>query len=1138
MAKFTTPEVVKACSAFNRLVESVINNGGATSRCGLTRTPSMSNPEVTPLSQPRMVTSTLTREWSTAILSTEHIELQATAMGLDCRGQMALLGGKKYLGLVSLAHASPSLDVVSKLSRPTSKWEAAKISWNPNDSNRESVAMSWNDRVELFQVRDETVESVAQLRFHSRIITDFDWNHHDPNCLASSSLDSLVYQWDTREPANPVLTFNGMVPISHVRWNRHNAHQLVTTHEGEVKIWDQRRVKMPLQFISAHSSRILSIDWSQSSPNQFVTSGQDCTVKFFDLVGEPKRPDKVLKTAVPVFRARYTPFGEGLVTVIIPQLHRNDNTLFLWNTRHMESPLHCFFGHKDVILDFDWRVLQGTTDMEMVTWSRDHTLRMWKVSTALQNQCGVDCLSEEASISNESDSEDKDGEDTETKAGALEAQESLEDNEAEKTLTRSGGLDLLQEVEETPESLSSEADLQSREATPLRSLGRKNSTLLAQEFQSLDMSNIKYITIESLDWARRTCRVSASFLGKITFHRVFLRITFPRDYPRSSAPMFTIGRGTTLDIASRTSIVEAMKMTANQHVRRNLSCLEPCLLQLEALIDQMRRGGGGEPFSSSSDILTMCNNTMPGSMETVKKNLTPPPPSAFQIGAESDSEMLESNIRSLYDSNVPYPRISGARFCSNDYLVVFCQTDTAAKLVRSSPGNTLILTPRALPAFESSLHLCQQLDMVNSICPINSRGSGFRQSPIKYQGSTSSLAYTNSSSSLVNVKQHQEQSSLKTAGRFNICRVRSGSSEDVKIPMSRRASGANSMKDQKVERPLGGTRVAIYNISTLLPIRKSLALSYLLPVGKAKDRKRSCLENARIAAREGFDHRARAWQICAQVMEKVEHKAKRNEIPWSVHPLGRVLFDRLINQLIQHSDIQTAALMVCFLKSMRPPEPKNPTPIAVNTLKSKVQLSPKRQGSSLVSPSKLAAHYRSPSEGKRNKFWFLKPGALPLPASNSPYHTIHIGSTNGKDLVPNSDMTKTMSNVQSLGSEINLEHLFTSHPRDSRSNSWSDALEEEAASEAPSPSLSEEAKEDTFLDTEGISKLLDPALEVFHDRLKFTYANVLQNWGLMIERCALLKNLNRSPCSRHFGLEMTMKCYACDLDTGFHSQCP
>ena len=53
------------------------------------------------------------------------------------------------------------------------------------------------------------------------------------------------------------------------------------------------------------------------------------------------------------------PFGEGLVTVTVPQLRRGENSLSLWNILNMNSPItspvNTFVGHSDVVLEFQWR---------------------------------------------------------------------------------------------------------------------------------------------------------------------------------------------------------------------------------------------------------------------------------------------------------------------------------------------------------------------------------------------------------------------------------------------------------------------------------------------------------------------------------------------------------------------------------------------------------------------------------------------------------------------------------------------------------------------------------------------------------------------------------------------------------------
>ena len=56
----------------------------------------------------------------------------------------------------------------------------------------------------------------------------------------------------------------------------------------------------------------------------------------------------------------WQPFGEGLVTVVVPQLRRGENSLLLWNINNQAAPVHTFVGHTDVVLEFEWRrVNQG-----------------------------------------------------------------------------------------------------------------------------------------------------------------------------------------------------------------------------------------------------------------------------------------------------------------------------------------------------------------------------------------------------------------------------------------------------------------------------------------------------------------------------------------------------------------------------------------------------------------------------------------------------------------------------------------------------------------------------------------------------------------------------------------------------------
>lgn len=80
---------------------------------------------------------------------------------------------------------------------------------------------------------------------------------------------------------------------------------LATAHDGDVKLWDQRKGTAPVQYIAAHLAKIHGLQWSPHSENQLATSSQDGTVKFFDIMN-PRRAEFILSTASPVWRAKFT----------------------------------------------------------------------------------------------------------------------------------------------------------------------------------------------------------------------------------------------------------------------------------------------------------------------------------------------------------------------------------------------------------------------------------------------------------------------------------------------------------------------------------------------------------------------------------------------------------------------------------------------------------------------------------------------------------------------------------------------------------------------------------------------------------------------------------------------------------------
>ena len=119
-------------------------------------------------------------------------------------------------------------------------------------------------------------------------------------------------------------------------WERISGKTLATAHKGEIKIFDIKNLKMPKEYISAYPSKLFSLDFSPVRENQLV-SCTATTIKMWDLSSasccQPVHTIQVNREYDSVWKVRYTPFGEGLVSLLYPStIRREPNNLLLWST--------------------------------------------------------------------------------------------------------------------------------------------------------------------------------------------------------------------------------------------------------------------------------------------------------------------------------------------------------------------------------------------------------------------------------------------------------------------------------------------------------------------------------------------------------------------------------------------------------------------------------------------------------------------------------------------------------------------------------------------------------------------------------------------------------------------------------------
>lgn len=174
---------------------------------------------------------------------------------------------------------------------------------------------------------------------------------------------------------------------SQVQWNKVSSNLLATAHDGDVKLWDKRKGTMPVQYISAHLCKIHGLDWSPHHDYQLVTSSHDGTIKYFD-INNPRKVENTITTNYPVWRAIYTPFGSGLVTMGVGWggVTRGDEAgvVGMWVNGAL---VHRLVGHSDVILQMQWRPNTSPLNYQLFTWARDQTLRLWSMHISLLKLC-------------------------------------------------------------------------------------------------------------------------------------------------------------------------------------------------------------------------------------------------------------------------------------------------------------------------------------------------------------------------------------------------------------------------------------------------------------------------------------------------------------------------------------------------------------------------------------------------------------------------------------------------------------------------------------------------------------------------------------------------------------------------------
>ncbi|GAU96775.1 hypothetical protein RvY_08166-2 [Ramazzottius varieornatus] len=609
----------------------------------------------------------MTTNWSSEDVVCELRDVKATAAAIDFSGRFLLLSGRLATSIIDLNN--PQV-VVKKILRK-SRWEVGVAAWNFHYDYRHLIAIGSNQRVDILNFEYNTTDLVDNghsIKGLTRTVLDLDWNNTDPGLIVTCSVDNYVNIWDYKDLRKPVASLPSVCGASQAKWSKTGKNFLATAHEADCKIWDFRKASTPVEYISAHSSKVNGIDWNPNNANQLATCAQDPYIKVWDITAL-KKPEVVIPVSAPVWRARFAPFGEALVTTGIPQLHRGDTKLSVWALNDVIAPIHQFSGHTEGVYDFFWRPLRYN-EYQLVSWSKDQTLRLWKTDSSIQKQCGAAYLNHTIVLD-------------------------YHHHDFTENASQRG-------KENYPSSMASSMFSADGISPPSSAVSP-----LDKELRSIDIANV---TVEDVDLKLRVCAVNVN-AGQ---HLVKLHLSFPLGYPEISIPSFQINTETTLNANAVKQLTHSIKGAFERCLKNQAVSV---VAGIRTVIQFLANLSADTSPSPRLEIHPAFISPPTPSPKPAVSPWVNPPPSASRYAAQrtQESPLISAATAKLFgkpgvttsfqsDTVIPFPRICGACF-AGDKLVMWSD---AWKLGMSSGGARVMLDRGMSGIFPSELSIRQR----------------------------------------------------------------------------------------------------------------------------------------------------------------------------------------------------------------------------------------------------------------------------------------------------------------------------------------------------------------------------------------------------------------------------------------------
>ncbi|GFO43356.1 WD repeat-containing protein 59, partial [Plakobranchus ocellatus] len=199
---------------------------------------------------------------------------------------------------------------------------------------------------------------------------------------------------------------------------------------------------------------------------------------------------------------------------------------------------------------------------------------------------------------------------------------------------------------------------------------------LEQEMDEVQRARFPGIKLDQADFVKRTCVIK---LAKASFH-MDVHLSFPDNYPVKISPRLNI-LSSNLDPDTEARVIRAYNESCSRHVKQHVNCVEPCMKQMVQAMERMSTS----PLEQTQEERKLMLEKKFAVEKVQVRSPTSPAQSAGVIPMYATGSFI---------FRIPFPRTSGARFCSNDRLVTFGVPASMKKIQEENE-----VTPRALSDF-------------------------------------------------------------------------------------------------------------------------------------------------------------------------------------------------------------------------------------------------------------------------------------------------------------------------------------------------------------------------------------------------------------------------------------------------------